>query len=240
MSDTGTTFSRIREGLFLMGDRTSYFDGRSIRPLSVGVVAGDRDWAVGASNDSQIHIFRLPDLANPYRSLHYYHKDPITRICVSEKLHTFAVGTAHGGVLLYPLERGRSVVVISLGDSVVESISLTPAFGFVVVVHRNVVDNSVRMALFTINGMPLRDVRLAEQVTAVAVWRSQRDFDFVAIATKSGSVIATEAYELNFQKPLFHTVVGGHILAMCYDLKSSSLAGVAADGTIFGRPIEAA
>jgi hypothetical protein len=95
------------------------------------------------------------------------------------------------------------------------------------------------LSLFTINGTRLKSIALTDQPTAVAVWASPSDFDFVAIATKSGFVLVSEAYELNFDRPVFRVKLGPGVLTLGYNPSTSSIVAVLVDGTVFSLPFEA-
>jgi hypothetical protein len=235
----GIRFCRVNDSIFILDGW--HFDGHKLTsmPIVSAPMAVDKDWIVVPLQSSEIQIYRWPCLKAPYRSVAYYREAAVC-CCVSERLHSFVIGTLSGGILVYSLECGDSVLAFSVADSVLHSIYLTPSWGFVLALHRAPTELCARMlSLLTINGTRLKAIALTDQPTAIAVWASSDDFDFVAIATQSGSVLVSGAYELNFDRPVFRARVGLGVLALAYNAGTNSIVGVLADRTVFSLPFEA-
>jgi hypothetical protein len=186
--------------------------------------------------ESNVLIYKSDHLMTPFRTVFYYRERAVCS-CVSQKLHVFVIGTCQGGLLIYPLERGNSMIAIGNDDAKIRKIWLTPGWGFIVVAEKKVVGGNM-LSLFTINGTPLKTVHVTEEIRVLCSWVSENGFDYLAIATRVGVILVSEAYELKFQKPVWTWKAPAPVVALSYNVKIKALVGVCVDGAVFCESVE--
>jgi hypothetical protein len=183
-----------------------------------------------------VNIYKVENLTTPFRTLFYYRERAICS-CVSQKLHVFVIGTNQGGILIYPLERGNWTIAMGIEGTAVRRIWITPGWGLILVAHKKGMGGHM-LSLFTLNGTYLKAVHVSEEIRVMCTWVADNGFDYVAIATRNGEILVTEAYELRFQKPLWDWRAPGNVITLSYNSKVKSLIGVCVDGTIFCKPCD--
>jgi hypothetical protein len=227
----------LKEKLFIMSSDTFLFDGAKLMKIPVTIaVSVDSDWVVIPGRDSNVSIYKVENLTTPFRRLFYYRERAICS-CVSQKLHVFVIGTNQGGILIYPLERGNWTIAMGIEGTAVRKIWITPGWGLILVAHKKGMGGHM-LSLFTLNGTYFKAVHVSEEIRVMYTWVADNGFDYIAIATRIGEILVTEAYELRFQKPLWNWKAPGSVITLSYNTKVKSLIGVCVDGTLFCEPCD--
>jgi hypothetical protein len=227
----------LKEKLFLMNSDTLLFDGSKCAKFPASAsISCDENWVIAPGRESNVLIYKSENLRTPFRTVFYYGERAVCS-CVSEKLHAFVIGTNQGGLLIYPLERGNSMIAVGYDGARIRKIWLTPGWGFIVVAEKRV-DGGNMLSLFTINGTPLKTVRVNERIRVLCSWVGDNGFDYIAIATRMGVILVSEAYELTFQKPAWSWKAPGPVVTLNYNVKINALVGVCVDGAVFCKSVE--
>jgi hypothetical protein len=227
----------LKEKLFLMNSDTLLFDGSKCAnfPASASISC-DENWVIAPGRESNVLIYKSENLRTPFRTVFYYGEMAVCS-CVSQRLHAFVIGTNQGGLLVYPLERGNSMIAVGYDGARIRKIWLTPGWGFIVVAEKRVAGGNM-LSLFTINGTPLKTVRVNERIKVLCSWVGDNGFDYIAIATRMGVILVSEAYELTFQKPAWSWKAPGPVVTLTYNVKMNALVGVCVDGAVFCKSVE--
>jgi hypothetical protein len=224
--------------LISLGETVVYDRGEiSPFPRHSRCIAANKRWVVVPTSESLISAFRTCDLKSPLWNLPYY-RDGIVATCVSSKFHAYVLATKSSELLICPLERGSSPIIVQLEPCRVKKMAITPSWGFITVYYEKRMGTKVGygIALYSINGTRLKGVSVTDEVIAMTVWSSRAGFDWIAVAVRSGSVLCAEAYLLNFGKPLLSSRVG--FVELVYNRKAGMLVAVARDGTIFCHTVD--
>jgi hypothetical protein len=232
-------FCRIGDSVFFVNQSVQLLNRGHFRLLHAftPVLAVDGLWVVVMRKDSRIGIYKWPDLNRPFRCLNYFREAAVC-CCVSHTLHTFVFATECGGLVVGPLEKGHSTITAAVQSGIITGVWLTPTWGFIIALHQvGRTQPDWAMSIFTINGTLIRAVGLAEKPTAVTVWASAHDFDYIAVASRSG-VLVSEAYHLNFQKPLMALKTETLVLALAFDSGARALIVVFANGSVVSEPCD--
>jgi hypothetical protein len=167
--------------------------------------------------------------------MHYFAENAVC-CSVSAKLHPFVIATERPRVIVAPLENGRSVLSFAVEGEAVAGIWITPAGGYILaLVSRPGQRQNQALSLFTINGLPLRSVPLTNEPTAVAVWASLSDFDYVAVGWKTGLVVVNRAFEFTLQKPALTFRGETRVVALAFDIEARAIVAVFADGIVLSE-----
>jgi hypothetical protein len=232
----GARIARVADTVFVVDREVQILERDRLRTLPdfTSVLAIDGPWVVAPAADARICVYRFPDLTRPVRELLYF-RERIVCGCVSQILHCVAVATENGGVIVAGLEKGRSVVSFDIQNRAISGIWMTPSWGFIIVLHSGDERPFWALSVFSINGHFVRIAPLVEEPTAIAVWASAADFDYVAVASPSLVVAVTDAHELSLQKPILTFRANSRVLTMAFDVRARALIGVCVDGTVFAE-----
>ena len=200
-------------------------------------VASDKNWMLTICSDSVIYLFSTDRVDSPCRRLHFYRETP-TCACVNSDFHVFVIGTKDGYLSIYPLEKGSTIRTIDLKSYVPRKIVITPAWGFVVTYATKLIDSKLCYSLLvhTINGEFIRSYSLSERVSSLTAMQSKSGFDYIAVASTSGTVHVCEAYTLTFENPTI--MMESPIIMLSYSKKMKALIGVTANGIIVCQSVD--
>jgi hypothetical protein len=164
-------------------------------------VAADGDWTSVADAESSFSLyhswkapFSIPIFTSSVRSC-----------AVSAPFKIVVCGTRDGSVLFCSLNLQIVVRIIDLGGRRPVRILITPGWGFVCVYIREVAEGILRhiLALYTVNGEPIRQVEIPAAVIAWSSWSDDGGFDFIAIALEDGRCHFFEAFWLDVGESAF-------------------------------------
>jgi hypothetical protein len=86
------------------------------------------------------------------------------------------------------------------------------------------------LSLFNINGIPIKNVSIPEEITRWITWRNPAGFDFVLLSTKSGKLYAFEVFFMDLGSPLHRC--GAELICMEYSERHGHIVAVTADGNL--------
>jgi hypothetical protein len=232
-------FVGVGEKVLITAGKTVVYDTGVLQTFSRPgrSIAADSNWVIVPERNALISAFRSTNLFVPVWTVPHYNAK-VVAACVSSEFHTYVLATKNSELLICPLERGSSVTVVSLEPCRVKRVTVTPAWGLIVVYFETQVETTVSyaIAVYTINGTKLKVGIITEEITAMAAWTSRCGFDWLALADRSGCVLCCEAYLLNFGKPLMPPNAG--IVDLEYDREGRMLIAIARDGTVFCQTVE--
>jgi hypothetical protein len=153
----------------------------------------------------------------------------ICALAVSHKFQTIAIGTFDGCIALSSLADGSLRRSFDAGEAP-RRIVITDGWGFIIV------DTGYTFSLFSINGRPIRHVKIGCSVTEIITWTCERGCDFVAIATENKQVHVFEAFYLRVDESIYNAP--DKVMAMRYIVRSRALALVTASGDVILLPKE--
>jgi hypothetical protein len=165
---------------------------------AVGIVAtlsGRGEYLCVGRGDTSIAIYRELTVVQTFPSF----RNEIVCSAVSAAFDLAVVGARESTLFLISLSHGAITRVISLGKCNPVSVLVTPAWGFILVYERDVTSAEEFIELFTVNGDPIRRVRVAFEIECWSAWQSTAGFDYAVIAPKSGRLRVCEAFWLTFQ-----------------------------------------
>jgi hypothetical protein len=166
---------------------------------SVICVSEQNGWLVTAGRDAVVNVFAIENVKEPLFSIPLY-GDEITCCTVSAGFGLIASGTRDGFLVLSSLERGSNVHVVDLGGCRPYAVTITEAWGFVVVCATRLEDGNLEhsMSVYSTNGAFIRKEVMQDAMVAWTSWSSATGFDYVMVASEQGRLFYCEAFFLDF------------------------------------------
>lgn len=129
----------------------------------------------------------------------------ITCSCLNSQYYIAINGTNNGKLILYSLNKGEIIRVIDLQANPVKLI-VTPGWGFIVCFAKKIQGNKTTNNLFvlSLNGEIIQTVKIDFDVHLWHCWKSNKGFDFLAIADELGKVYGFEVFYCKVGEPLWH------------------------------------
>jgi hypothetical protein len=112
-------------------------------------------------------------------------------------------GTRDGFLLFYSINLQLIVRTVPLGERRPIQILITPSWGFVCVYLREVIEGALKhfLALYTINGDPIRETEIPLAITTWTSWSDDHGFDRIGLALADGRCHFFEAFWLVIGEP---------------------------------------
>jgi hypothetical protein len=135
-------------------------------------------------------------------------------------------------VLFCSLNKGFVTNVVPLEERRPIMMIITKSWGFVIVCLRVVSESGVEysLALFTVNGQLVRDVKIPARIVAWSCFVSDKGFDYMAIALETGPCFVFEAFYLKLGAACFES--RARVLAIAVAEKLNMGAVVNAEGVM--------
>ncbi|OHT00322.1 hypothetical protein TRFO_07986 [Tritrichomonas foetus] len=187
-------------------------------------------WLATVGTDLIIRISNATNLREPVQTITYFREK--TECCViNNDFHVLVIGSNKGDLIIYSLERSVSFRVVSLGKCIVNSVVITPSWGFIVAFASETSDGKATFfsKTFNINGMLIRRVEIPGIVKVITTWKSIHGFDFLAFAVER-TVFICEAFYMNFNEPFM--ILETPPIEISYLTQTDEIAVITREGSI--------
>ena len=197
---------------------------------TITFVEVDAPIILAVADDATATFWRQDFLETPLFVVESTHGE-YTCGCVRDSFDLAVLGAADGTLELVSLRRRKVTLTIKLDGHTPQIVAVSQSMGFILVYSTSAQELGAFLTLFTVNGDHIKSINLGanEKVTNINLFVDHKGFDYVAIATASGKVLA---FELYFMKPsvlMRNCPTPG---TLHYDRKSHVLMHFAASGKL--------
>ena len=198
-------------------------------------LAASGDFFAVARNDAVLNIYRRGNTA-PIISMPSY-GDSISCACVSATFYVALIGTRDGSVIINSLNKGATVRVLDLKGARPILVTVTKAWGFIVVYATKLKNGKLNHCLhvFNINGTPLRKRKIGFPICQWTTWTSPKGFDFMIVGDDRGKLFSMEVFYLDLGESFFRC--HSPITSLAYSQDISCCIAVTQDGRILFIPL---
>jgi hypothetical protein len=216
--------------------RHGYAKPETLLHHRTGVVclAADGDWISVADSESSFSLYRggKPDFSIPIFT------SSVRKCAVSAPFKLVVCGTRDGSLVFCSLSPQVLVRIVDLGGRHPIQILITPSWGFVCVYLREVTEGVLKhiLALYTVNGDPIREVAIEEPIVAWAAYTDNDGFDFIGVAFDDGRCHFFEAFWLDIGEPVYEVAVRVVGIGFCKSVQAGII--VLTNGQVIIVPLD--
>jgi hypothetical protein len=192
---------------------------------STVLLAGRAPWIITSDSEHRINVAHVDEIPAILAVIPFF-GGRVQCCAVSPEFHLLVIASDRY-LFFHSLPLDSDVRSVMCEGYVPELAVVTPGWGFVVVYGVQQGGERV-LVVYSVNGELIRSVK-SPRVARMTAWRSERGFDFIALATERGKVFVAEAFFLDFR-----TVVHARaeVLEMAYLSEWHTLAVVTTDGRL--------
>jgi hypothetical protein len=179
------------------------------------------------TRDNVVVVVKPPQIINRFS----IKTDRAMCLWASSQYNRVVVGTRSGRLCFYTLYGSRFMTAVELDGWIPLKVIVTAGFGLVVVAFHG------KLAVFTINGVKIREREFPHIVTEWCSFVNRRGFDFVILNTSEGRVLVVEVFFLKEGPTLFQS--HPPVAVLKYDQSRWAFAVATPDGCGHIVPCEA-
>jgi hypothetical protein len=180
--------------------------------------------------DARNHIYSVEERPVEAFSIPTY-RNSVSCSCLSKRFGVVITGTDDRLLIMGSIYDGSTIRVIKL-DFVPLKVTVSSGWGFILVNGCDYVNGNSEysLALFNINGLPLKTIPFPDAVHHWVSWQSVSGFDFIVLATKSGKLFAFEVFFMDIGRPVYRC--GAELVCLDYSEMHNHIVAVTTEGKI--------
>ena len=135
-------------------------------------------------------------------------------LALSNHFDSLAIALIEGGFYLYHFQKFKFHCKCDTDDTI-QNIFITNGWGFIVAQTLN------NIYLFNINGFQIKSIPNPNpNIIKWCHWKSEKGFDYIGVIRRDGSIVACEAFYLNFSDPISYITGTPVSMEYCNEIRS--------------------